>query len=144
MAPTVMPSAMTKITPRDDDPRVGALIPRAPLVVPEDGLDLEPGALELPRHLWHRQRSEDQLEAMMTRAPAAPLDVALLECGQALPAILPHGFDQREIGAGRPSPQLHFVGVLTPFRHIGDEIDPEQTRRLDDARDRCERSREVA
>ena len=54
-----------------DDPHVGALVPRAAAVVAEHRVDREPGALELARHLRHGQRAERQLEAVLARLAAA-------------------------------------------------------------------------
>src|SRR5262245_12431769 len=73
---------------REDDPHVGARIPRPSAVITERGCNGESRAFELRRHLRHGQRAEGQLESVFARLGAAPLDVALLERRQAARAIL--------------------------------------------------------
>src|SRR4029453_17465635 len=102
------------------------------LVVAEDRLDPEPCTLELSRHLWHGERSKDQLETVIARAAVPPLDIALLEGCEAAAPVLPHRFDQREIGPPRSAAQLHFVRVLAPLRDVRHEIDPEAASALHD------------
>src|SRR6185503_809119 len=138
---SLQPLAMT---PRHDDPHVRSLVPYASLVVAEDRLDPEPCTLELSRHLGHRQCAKDQLETMIARAAVLPLHIALLEGGEAAAAVLPHRFDQREIGPTRSAAQLHLVGVLAPLRDVRYEIDPETSAALDDTSHRRERRREIS
>src|SRR5580765_2024447 len=86
---SLQPLAMT---PRHDDPDVSPLVPRAPLVVTQDRLDPESCTLELPGHLRHGERSKDQLETVIARAPVPPFHVALLEGGESAAPVLPYRF----------------------------------------------------
>ena len=82
---------------------------------------------------------------MLPRAPAAALDVALLERREAPAPILAHRFDQREVGsAGRTAAQLDLIVVFAPVGHVRHEIDAELTAGHQDATDRIERRREIA
>ena len=82
--------------PRQDDPGIGALVPWPALVVAEHGIDREPGGLEPPRHLRHRERAERQLETVDAARAAAPLDVLLIEDRQPATPILADRLDQRQ------------------------------------------------
>src|SRR5438093_2158111 len=84
---------------REDDPHVGAGVPRPPAVVAEDGVDGEAGAFEMARHLRHGQRAKREIEPVLGGRPAAALDVALLERGQLEPRIVAHRLDEREMRA---------------------------------------------
>src|SRR2546422_3802614 len=128
---------------REDDPDVGARVPAAAAVVTEHRFDGEAGAFELTRHLRHRQRAEGQREPMLARLVPATLDVALLERREPVSAILRHRFDEREMRGARASAQLHAVAVLAPVRHVGDEIEAEESAARGHARDRRQRRHQV-
>src|SRR5271154_4689808 len=90
--PQILPQGLAggRLLPaRHEDPDVGPLVPGATAVVAERRLDDKPGALELTRHVGHRERAKREIESMFARLGAAPLDVGLLERGQAPAAVLP-------------------------------------------------------
>src|SRR6266851_5129522 len=90
------------LSPREDDPDIGAVVPGTPLIVAEDGIDGEAGPLELPRHLGHRQRTERQVEPVLPRAVAAALHIFLLERRQTPHPVLADRLDERELCAAGP------------------------------------------
>src|SRR6188768_1145371 len=71
-----------------DHPRVGAVVPRAPVVVAEDRLHLEAGALQAPAEQRQGDRPERQGEPPARPGPAAPFDELLVERRQTPRAIL--------------------------------------------------------
>src|SRR5215212_6751841 len=62
-----------------DHPGIGAVVPLPPVVVAEDRLDLETGALEAPSERRQIDRPERQREAPARLRPAAALDEFLVE-----------------------------------------------------------------
>src|SRR4029434_394283 len=96
------------------------------------------------RHLWHGERSKNQLETVIARAAVPPLDIALLEGREAAAPILPQRLHQRELGPTRSAAQLDLVGVLAPLRNVRHEIDPEAAAALHDTGNRRERRLEIS
>ena len=121
------------------------LIPRAPAIIAQHGLDNEPRSLKPARHLPHGQRPKDQLELMFLRAPPAALDVSLLERCQATPRILANRLDERQVRAARPATaKLHAVAIFAPMGHVGHQVETEGTAGPDHARHGLERREEIA
>src|SRR5258708_4539405 len=137
---------MVEILPfsRQDDPDIGALVPRTSAIIAEHGIHRKTRARELPRHLRHRERAEVQLEPVLARTRAAALYVGLLERRQAPFAILSDRLDEGQLGPARAAAQPDAILVFRPLRHVGHQIDREPPGRRDHARDRRERRREIA
>src|SRR6266540_176386 len=73
---------------REDDPHVGARVPRTAAVIAEHRGDPEPRGVEPPGHLRHRQRAKGEGKTMDAPLAPAALDVFLVEDRQAVLAIL--------------------------------------------------------
>ena len=92
-------------TAGQDHPGVGAVVPRAAVVVAEDGLDLEAGAFEAAAERRQVDGPEGQREAPARLGPAAAFDELLVEGGQPPLAILADGFDELDrLAASARSP----------------------------------------
>src|SRR5688572_13857429 len=103
----------------EDDPDFSAWIPRAALIVAEECRHGKPGLFEAPDHLRHRECAEREREGAVCPLAASPFDEFLLEQRQALGAILPDRFNEREVGpAGAFATQTHFVAILAPRRQV--------------------------
>src|SRR2546423_3910352 len=102
---------------RQDHPDIRTWIPRATAIITQQRRDLKAGLFEAASHLRDRQRSEGQRKVVRPSPPAAAFDELLVEDRQAPCAILPHGFDQRDVrtpAPASPSPQAHALPVLVP------------------------------
>src|SRR6478672_10177814 len=84
---------------REHDPDLRPGVPRATLVVAEQGGDGEAGPLEPAGHLRHRQRPKGERESAALGRRAAPFDEFLVEERQAPGAVLPDRLDQRDPAA---------------------------------------------
>src|SRR3954464_5144337 len=112
---------------RQDHPGVGAIVPWAAVVVAEDRLDLETGALQATSQRRQIDRAERQREATTRPGPAASFDELLVEGGEPPLAILAHGLDELDWLAGRSGAfQRQAALVFAPARHVGHEVDAEQ------------------
>jgi uncharacterized repeat protein (TIGR03803 family) len=80
---------------REDDPDVGAIVPRTAAIVAEDRVDAEAGPFEPARHLADRQGAEHQREVVLASDAVADRDVPLIEHREATGAILRDRFDER-------------------------------------------------
>src|SRR2546422_2838711 len=128
---------------REDDPHVGARVPRPAAVVADHRVHREPRAFELPRHLRHGERAEGEGETVLAPLAAAAFDVALLERGEPALAILRHRLDESQMRGAVATAQLHAVTVLAPVRQVRHEIDPEDSAGRDHTRDRRERRGQI-
>src|SRR2546428_14111067 len=80
-----------------DDPNLRPLVPAPTVVITEHCVDEEAGTFETAGDLPDRQRAKRQVEPMLGRVPAPPLDVPLLECRQSMRPILANRFNHGEV-----------------------------------------------
>src|SRR5262245_30588594 len=73
---------------REDDPHIGACVPRSAAIVPKHAVHAKTRGFEPLDHPGDGNRSEGQLEPVLLRAAVAALDVTLLEGRQQAAAIL--------------------------------------------------------